>query len=619
MSFQINNITLYKSGIGYFTGKCNEKEFILPINENDVDDILKSLSVEGLKSVTFSASEGKDSIKRKIGVNIDAESAFISFSKHLVGLTVEIETDKIHKGKVLGIDFLLIDDYEDEESGIDVLIIQEKNTIQHLPISRIKRVRILDDMIQKDLDVFLDLEASTRKAGVTNLTVVTTKDDASIQWVAPVSAWRLSYRVQYSQEKNSTDFIGIAIVDNTTGIDWEKIKLQLVTGRPVSFKYDLHSPHYVNRPWISREETGISPLLAQAAVRSDVSEKTLDQIGRKYGVRSPQVSTTSDISLAGRLGWDIARDVIKTAPVATQEELAATVMYQVTKPVTINRSESSLIPLFNKSIKGELCVVIRDDRIEDGMDAILFSKDLDLEKGVATVHIDNIFAGDTMIVRGSDFIAFRVNQDINTIKSVQHLSKIASVSVKKNLMYQKYSETATYNFKFLNIADKKIPIVFEIGKLDDFQPKSKPIKETANYYRYKFDLEPGSSEKTFTFTKVYSTSVYVRDLSEAVVKELIKEGILDDKNERLVLKIFSNLRKIVQKENELNAIETEIGWEYTNQERLRENITVLQTLLQATERDSYIERLKISEKRLEGLESEKKELTEEIQKLRMRI
>jgi len=619
LTFQINNITLYKTGIGYFTGKCNKTEFILPVNENDVDDILKSLSVDGLKSVTFSASEGKDSIKRKIGMNIDAESAFISFSKHLIGLTVEIETDKIHKGKVIGIDFLLIDDFEDEEAGIDVLIIQEKNTIQHLPISRIKRIKMLDDTIKKDLEVFLDLEASTRKLGVTNLTVLTTKEDASIQWVAPVSAWRLSYRVQYSQEKNSTDFTGIAIVDNTTGIDWEKIKLQLVTGRPVSFKHDLHSPHYVDRPWISREETGISPLLAQAAIQIGDMRKKSAQYRRGRIDPSPEPSTTAGMSLDGRLGWDISRDIMKSKVIASQEELAATVAYQVTKPVTINRSESSLIPLFNKSMKGELCVVIRDDRIEDGMDAILFSKDLDLEKGVATVHIDDIFAGDAMIVRGTDFIAFRINQDINTIKSVEQTSKIVSVSIKKNLMYQKHSEIATYNFKFLNIADKKIPIVFEIGKLEDYKPKTKPIKETANYYRYKFDLEPGSSEKTFTFTKIVLTSLYVRNLSENVAKDMIKDGILDDKNERLVLKIFANMRKIDQKENELNTIENEIDWEYTNQARLRDNITVLQKILQADERDSYIERLKISEKHLENLESEKKKLIEEIKKLKQKI
>ena len=604
--------------MGYFAGKCTAKEFILPVNENDVDDILKSLSIEGLKSVTFSAAEGKNNIKQKIGVDIDAESAFVSFSKHLIGLTVEIETDKIHKGEVLGIDFLLINETEDDENGMDVLIIQEKNTIQHLPISRIKRIKILDETIKKDLEVFLDLEASTRKIGVTNLKVQTNSEEANIQWVAPVSAWRLSYRVQFSEENNKTNFTGIAIVDNTTGIDWEKVNLQLVTGRPVSFKHDLHNPLYVDRPWMQREETGISPLLAQAAVsRQDRREK---QKTEYYGtLSSVERSPEPMISLEGRVGWDITRDVMKSKVTAAKEELAATVTYKVVKPVTINRSESSLIPLFNNSMKGELYVVLRDDRLDEGMDAILFNKDLDLEKGVGTIYIEDIFAGDAMIVRGTDYIAFRVNQDITAIKTENRTNKVTSVSIKKNLMYQKYTETASYEFKFLNIADKKMPIILEIGKLPEFVPKEKPAKETANYYRYKFDLEPGSSEKTFTFTNTYSTSVYVKNLSQQFVDQLVKDGILDDKNERLVLKIFATLRKIEQKEEELQETEKDIDWEYKNQERLRENITVLQKILQNEERSNYIERLKASEKQLEALESKKDEISKEIKKLRMKV
>ena len=618
MTFQISEITLYKSGVGYFAGKCTAKEFILPVNENDVDDILKSLSIEGLKSVTFSAAEGKNNIKQKIGVDIDAESAFVSFSKHLIGLTVEIETDKIHKGEVLGIDFLLINETEDDENGMDVLIIQEKNTIQHLPISRIKRIKILDETIKKDLEVFLDLEASTRKIGVTNLKVQTNSEEANIQWVAPVSAWRLSYRVQYSEESNKTNFTGIAIVDNTTGIDWEKVNLQLVTGRPVSFKHDLHNPLYVDRPWMQREETGISPLLAQAAVsRQDRREK---QKTEYYGtLSSVERSPEPMISLEGRVGWDITRDVMKSKVTAAKEELAATVTYKVVKPVTINRSESSLIPLFNNSMKGELYVVLRDDRLDEGMDAILFNKDLDLEKGVGTIYIEDIFAGDAMIVRGTDYIAFRVNKDITAIKTENRTNKVTSVSIKKNLMYQKYTETASYEFKFLNIADKKMPIILEIGKLPEFVPKEKPAKETANYYRYKFDLEPGSSEKTFTFTNTYSTSVYIKNLSQQFVDQLVKDGILDDKNERLVLKIFATLRKIEQKEEELQETEKDIDWEYKNQERLRENITVLQKILQNEERSNYIERLKASEKQLEALESKKDEISKEIKKLRMKV
>ena len=39
---------------------------------------------------------------------------------------------------------------------------------------------------------------------------------------------------------------GWAIVDNTTGEDWTKVQLSLVSGRPISFVSQLYAPKYVD-------------------------------------------------------------------------------------------------------------------------------------------------------------------------------------------------------------------------------------------------------------------------------------------------------------------------------------------------------------------------------------
>ncbi|NHJ04859.1 MAG: hypothetical protein EAX90_08550 [Candidatus Heimdallarchaeota archaeon] len=619
MTIKIDDITLYKSGVGFFNGICKKREFILPVNEKDVDDVLKSLAVTGLKSVTFSAAEEKNEKQRKIGINIDEDAAFLSFSKHLIGLEVEIEADTNYKGEIVGTDFLITNEVDEEQYGIDVLVIKEEKIISHIPISKIKRLKIIDELIKKDLEVYLKLEAATRKTGVINLNILTEQDEANIQWVAPVSAWRLSYRLQFDEEKSKSNFTGIAIVDNTTSIDWEKIKLNLVTGLPVSFRYDLHSPLYINRPWIARDEQGISPMISQTAYSTDTVDKGYGRGYREGQIRSSSRIRDQPISIDSRKGWDLSRDVIQTKGVSTQEELTAAVIYQITKPVTINQSESSLIPLFTTTMDGELCVIIRDDRIKDSMDAILFKKEIELEKGVASIYINEIYAGDAIVVRGTDYLAFRVNQDIKVLKEIDNESKITSVKISKNLMYQKITETQIAHFRFLNTSDKTMTVILEIMKNEGFIPKIKPDKETINYYRYKINLEAGKSEKIFSFEKLYTTSIYVRDLSEQLVNELIKNEILDNKNERLVLQIFETLRKISLKEKEFSDISNEIVWEHKNQDRIRENIKMLQEILLSEERQKYVERLKKSEKFLEKLEQDKKLLAEEIKRLKTKI
>ncbi|NHJ87311.1 MAG: DUF4139 domain-containing protein, partial [Asgard group archaeon] len=425
MTFQIKDITLYKSGVGFFNGECKNKEFILPVNEDIVDDILKSLSIESLKSVTFSAAEEKIDVQRKIGINIDSLQAFLSFGKHLIGLAVEIETlDQAYSGIIIGIDYIVLEKVEGSEKGLDILVIKTNETITHIPISKIITLRILDTPIKKDLEVFLNLEAITRKTGVTNLKILTEKDDAKLQWVSPVSAWRLTYRVLFDEQTKKANFIGLAIVDNTTSIDWENIKLRLVTGQPVSFKYDLHTPLYVNRPWVNRDEIGISPMTAQVALRPPPRPQRIgDGLISSEPMNKGRFETSTTIRLADEADWDISREVMAAEKVTTTEELGATVIYEVIKPITINRSESSLIPLFNQSYVGDQCVVVRDDRLDEAMDALLFKKSLDLEKGVATIYIDDIYTGESMVIRGSDYIAFRVNQNIKLLKEIKEETK----------------------------------------------------------------------------------------------------------------------------------------------------------------------------------------------------
>jgi hypothetical protein len=622
LTFEIDEVTLYRSGVGFFIGKCKETEFILPVNEEDVNDILKSLSVDGLKTVTFSTAEKKEDIYRKLGIAIDSQMALLSVSKHLIGLEVEIAAEKILTGKVLGIDYLITES-QGEESEIEVLVIQNEQKINHIPLNAIKQIKLKNQAVQKDLQAYLDIEATSRKDGVTSLLVLTEKKDAVMQWVIPISAWRLSYRVQYELDSKKAKFIGIAIVDNTTSIDWEKVNLRLVTGRPVSFRYDLHSPLIVNRPWMAREEMGSSPLLAQHSFTRSRSERPKTIVGKGYdkgGHYAPgAIPSSRSEKTIERADWGITRDIISIDSQIASQEIGSSVCYLVNKPITISRSESSLIPLFTKEMKGELFVVLREDRLDDPMDALIFKKDIEFEKGVATIYLDNNFAGDAMIVRGTDYIAFRVNQDLKAIKTTTSKEKITKVSIKNKIMYQENTEVLEHNFKFLNLTEETMKVLLEITKKENYTPEEKPTKETKNYYRYELELKPGTTTKTFDFKRIYSTSIYVRNLSEKNVKELMDQDLLKAKDEKTITAIFTLLRDISEKEKESKEIQQEIDYEYRNQKRLRENIRMLQEINQSDKGQEYINRLKSSEKLLEQLQKEHEKLQQMIAKMKKEI
>jgi hypothetical protein len=64
--------------------------------------------------------------------------------------------------------------------------------------------------------------------------------------MVPTPVWKSSYRLIFGEGAQPT-LEGWAIVDNTTGEDWNKVDLSLVSGRPISFISRLYEPRYVAR------------------------------------------------------------------------------------------------------------------------------------------------------------------------------------------------------------------------------------------------------------------------------------------------------------------------------------------------------------------------------------
>src|ERR1700677_3593823 len=73
--------------------------------------------------------------------------------------------------------------------------------------------------------------------------------------------WKSSYRLILTATGKPM-LEGWAIIDNTTGEDWNKVQLSLVSGRPISFISQLYPPKYVQRPEVDLpDDRAAAPVL----------------------------------------------------------------------------------------------------------------------------------------------------------------------------------------------------------------------------------------------------------------------------------------------------------------------------------------------------------------------
>lgn len=106
--------------------------------------------------------------------------------------------------------------------------------------------------------------------------------DVVLTYVTESPAWKPSYRVVVG-DKGKVLVEGWAIVDNTSGEDWNGVRVGVGSSSALSFKYDLWSVRQVHRETLASEEkfavappTGISPY---GAGQADTGEVALAELG----------------------------------------------------------------------------------------------------------------------------------------------------------------------------------------------------------------------------------------------------------------------------------------------------------------------------------------------------
>lgn len=636
MTLNIKEVTLYQSGVGFFMADCPKKNFTLPVNESDINDVLKSLSVNGLTSVRFNSAEEIDKILEKIGIDLEADGALLSLCSHLVGLEVKISVDENYTGIVLGVDEIE-DDSEIEDTHInnnEVLVLKIGNEVQNFPLKDIKKLEILDSTLQKDIDTFLNLLANKRKAGVVNLHV-DAKTNSWASWVMPVSSWRLSYRVFFNIAKKELEMIGISIIDNTTSIDWEQVVLRIVTGKPVSFQYDLFNPLHIKRPIILRDVKGVAPLVSEAGGMFDDFDEDMEESMDKgvgfagdrrtfKGVMAPpppgaapkRYKMAMKPQALAKPPMMLESDVKPTIETQIQE-IGSAIAYVVNYPITINRSQSALIPIFTEKVNGELCVILRDDRLNEAMDAIKLKKPIDVEKGAATIYLDGNYAGDSMIITGTEFIAFRLNQDISAMKETKSQTKIEAIELIDAYLSVKRITELEYTFKFINRNKENLPTILEITKLSSYQADENPDGETRDYYQYNLLLKPGNSVKTLKFHKTTFESVWITHLSDNRFDSYLETGLMSHSDKRKVEKILDTIKLVKKKEREYINLTNEIQHQFKNQKRIRDNLLVI--MEDENLKNEFLTKLKQSEIQLEKKKDESNDLKAEIEELKQKI
>jgi hypothetical protein len=245
--------------------------------------------------------------------------------------------------------------------------------VQRLDSKEIQALRPTDPALSARLISAVGT-VSLRSAQAQRVLRVSANGDAPVRigYIAETPVWRVTYRLLLGKSEPVSALQGWVLVHNDTDEAWQRVKLEIVNGRPDSYLFPLTAPRYLRRPLATPDEMSTLPQLASRTVDQiwgDHDDSELEG-GDSYGSGGLGLASTGNSGFgqgfgsgSGRLGGahktSSTTDQISVgnlAGAAGSDTLAsgARFHYRMSEPVTLGPHSSALVPFTRVSVNTEL-------------------------------------------------------------------------------------------------------------------------------------------------------------------------------------------------------------------------------------------------------------------------
>jgi hypothetical protein len=592
MNLPMKRVTFYKHGLGFFErqGQINQQTLKLEFPKSAMDDILKSLvtisengQVLGLEFET--QPDRNSNVSRKL-LELSREHSFTDLLAAFRGKTVRVSTSgETLNGQLIGAE---LEDENHLKRGKLSLYLSESKLVQVLDLSHIEKLELLDDA-SGDLEFFLKRSASDEETSSATLRLSEGNHDLTVSYIAPAPTWRVSYRLLAMDKKNKADpnereilLQGWGLFDNTLGEDLENVRLSLVAGMPVSFRYALHQPNTPERPLVEDEERTVdAPVMFAGAVQMAAAPAGGVLLERDYEERARGMAPV----LAKRK-LELSRDLEQSTQIATSgAERGALFAYNIEHPVSVGRGQSAMVPILSKRMKGRRELLFNERKqAKNPVASLRFKNDteLSLERGPVTVLEDGEYAGEAVLdfsPAGSEIIvAFAVELGIQIRTRVRSETRTAKLSLQPGyLLIQEYHVQRT-QYEIQNKTAKSCEIVIEHHRRTQYEffEGETPTESTGEYARWRVQ-STAQSQRVFEVAErtEQSRREEISRLQMKTLEHYLRQKYLGDTTFAKLKGILELYDKKQTLEDETRKLEGTRKTIYTRQTQLQGNLAPL--------------------------------------------
>ncbi len=619
----ITEVTLYKHGVAHLerSGELQPGETArLDFKPDDMNDVLKSLTVTDrnggkVNGVRYDSSDPLEKRLADFPFQLGAGASLAAFLDQMKGARIEL---KLGAGDASGVVIsarVVEQSDKDRPSQHEVLVLlMDSGDIRSFDLGAASAVKLSDPKQQSQLAAYLTVLNQSHARDRRSVYIDAVSSGArqlTASYMTPAAVWKSSYRLMFGAAGEPT-LEGWAIIDNTSGDDWNNVRLAVVSGKPVSFITKLYEPRYIQRPFAElAENQAAAPMVYQGAMEAAKDAKAMAAappapFAQRAGGFGGNALRATDIGLSS------------FAATADTRQAGELFEYSFAAPVTVKQGESAMLPFLQQKIGARKLLVYSESYGLNPRDAAELTNNTGktLDGGPITVYDAGSYAGEALVetLPMSDKRLISYGVDLGTRVTTAFDS---SQAVVREIHFQRgiltthsaLQETKTYTIK--NVDAKAKTLVIEHTQRPGYTlMERKPSETTPSAYRFEVKLA-ASDTQTFPVREehLYDESLSVTNLTPDVLAVYIQNKSLNETARRQLDQIAQKKREISANDAAIRQADADVTSLTQDQTRLRSNIESLNRVSgQQDQVQTYARQLAAAETKLAALRDTQSDL-----------
>lgn len=642
----LKEVVLFSSGVGFYERNAEiegDAEVTLQFRVDKINDLLKSMVVQDLdggeiSTINYSSRDPITKTLSTFAIDLTSNPTIADLLNQVRGEKVRVSTPNKIEGTIVGVEKTTVP-VEDQQLKVEYLLLLTDGGLRRVNLADVQEIQLLDPKLQNELRQALTILAlghdSEKKTVGLQFRGVGQRN-VRVGYIMESPVWKTSYRLVLDDADEAL-LQGWAIVENTTEDDWKDVNLTLVSGRPISFRMDLYSPLYVNRPLVEPElYASLRPqTYGQDLQDAEMEFLAAEQAQEKAKMTKEGIALAAPSApgrnqrraLAGR-GAPLAdkgmlqeyRQSGSVKSMAQAAEVGELFRYVIENPVDIDRRQSAMLPIVNESVKAEkLSIYNQNVHVKHPLNGLRLKNttNLHLMQGPITVFDSGAYAGDARLTDlqagSSRLVSYAMDLNVEVDPSGASSSEYElSIKIVHGTMVISKKAKMMQEYTIKNSGSKEKTVLIEHPKNNNYQliKPEEATEVTRDMYRFAVKAAPGVPEKlSVVQERTYDTRIAVSNISDSQIRYYVSRPAASPELKKALEQLIEMKTVLARLAAQRNTYEREISAIESEQSRIRRNMAQLDKGSDLFGR--YVKKFNEQEDRLEVLRKEIEKLQEQ--------